>query len=190
MIRSLTRAMAIALVLVAGTATAKAPLTSQAEVEARIDGLLGGYERVPTPQDWENAGPREQVAKALIAAATRADARMSTRARALAAMRYAATDGVRAHLTAVVEDSTASPVLRGKAALSLGAVAQEAALPSLAKLLTVQDGPLREAALRGIGEVRSRAAIDLLAAHEAKEPEEHVRELARSLAAQLRAVVP
>lgn len=187
--RTLVGATLFALVLGAGTAVAQ-DATDAPAVLARVEALLVGYERVPTPADWEAAGPREQVAKALLAIATKPGERTSTRARALVGMRYAPTDAVRAHLLAVVGDAAAGPVLRGKAALSLGAVAQEAALAPLSKLLTETDAPLREAALRGIGQVRTRAAIELLAAHEAKEAEPHVRELARSLATELRAVVP
>lgn len=174
--------------LVVSAASAETP--TQGDVAGRVQALLSGYERVPTPADWQAAGPTEMVARALLDVAKRGDERTSTRARALTGMRYAPTDGVRAYLESVAVDASMQSVLRGKAALSLGKIAQQAALPVLSKLLASDDVPLREAALRGIGEVQSREAIELLVTHEGRESEAHVRELARSLAGSLRATVP
>ncbi|GMV44436.1 MAG: hypothetical protein AMXMBFR64_61520 [Myxococcales bacterium] len=174
-------------ILLAGSASAQ---TTQAMVEGRVEALLAGIEHVPTPADWEAAGPTEMVARALLDVAQRADARVSTRARALVGMRYAPTEGVRAYLESVASDAAALPTLRGKAALSLGKVAQGAALPVLTRLLESDDPALREDALRGVAEVRTREAINVLVAHEGREAVPHVRELARTLADALRPTVP
>jgi hypothetical protein len=174
----------LVVVLLTGPALAE-PQGEQARVTARVSALLAGFEHVPTEADWKAAGPEELVATALLQVATDAGARASSRARALSAMRYVPTEPVKAHLTALVKDSGADALLRSKAALTLGALGRDAALPVLGTLLGSGDPYLREAGVRAVAEARSEAALALLREHAAREKDPVVRATAEQLRADL-----
>ena len=166
--------VAACLVVVAPSA-GRAGEPSKEEVRRRVEVLLSGYEHVPSASDWERAGPPAMVGEALVELARQDDARPSTRARAVSSMRHAPTPEVRQYLLATVRDAHAVPLLRRKAIQSLGAVEGDAALPVIRPLLLDPDPFNREAAIRGIAEVGTKAALEAVEAHDAHEASAVVR---------------
>lgn len=162
---------------------ASARVATKAEVKQRLLVMMSGFEHVPTRADWRRAGPTERVAEALVEIAEDGSARRSLRARAISGMRHAPTPLVRQFLKQAVENPTTLPLLRRKAAVSLGAVSREDALLVLTPLLSADDPFLREAVLRGIAEVPGKVATKTIKDHVALEKTPSVRRTAQGLLA-------
>lgn len=172
---------AVAALVVALPASAR--VATKAEVKQRLLVMLSGFEHVPSRADWKRAGPTDRVAEALVEIASDGSARRSVRARAITGMRHAPAPVARRYLQQAVEDPSTLPLLRRKAAWTLGAVARETALPVLTPLLSSNDPFLREAALRGISEVPGPVATRTIADHAAREKTPAVRRTAEGLMA-------
>lgn len=157
-----------------------------ADEGARVEGLLSGYELVPTAEDWAKAGDPVSVAARLMVLADDG-ARGVTQVRAMSSLAHFPTPEVEAFLGARATDVTRSPRIRGKAAIAWAAVAQERAAPAVVTLLAQADPRLREDATRALRLLAAPEVDALLDARVAEEPLPHLKDALRAAAVRVRA---
>lgn len=157
-----------------------------ADEGARVEGLLSGYELVPTAEDWAKVGDPASVAARLMALADDG-ARAVTQVRAMSSLAHFPTPAVEAFLGARAMDEARSPRIRGKAAIAWAVIARERAAPMLVGLLAHEDPRLREDATRGLRLLAAPEVDALLDARVAAEPVPHLKDALRAAAERVRA---
>ena len=145
------------------------------ELTERVRAMLGGYEHVPTAEEWAKLGKPEDVAAALMALATEPGVKTVTAARATSSLGYFPRPEVSTFLVARMGNEQLPATLRGKAAIAAALAFGDDRADEIAALLSSPDAGLREDAVRAFGHLVSPAAERFIEARLTTEPEAHIR---------------
>ncbi len=143
-------------------------------LQAQVDALLSGYERVPTDEEWKRLGP--EALPALEKIYRDASALPSKRSRAVSGM--AQVDNPRANevLKEIVLDPKSEQHLRATAMLALGYRGGPEAIAALEPMLAHDEPALREGAARALAKVGTPQAKQPLEERLDRETDPVVRE--------------
>lgn len=160
----------------AGSSKTTAPRTR--DLEASVEALLNGYERVPDAEDWKALGPQAYtVLDRLIASP---DTLPSVKSRAISSLALVQNPEALPRLEGLVQDGSLTPHLRAKAVLALASRAGQPAQPLIAPLLENPAVQVREAAAQALGRFGSPTSRKALETRLAKEKDVAVREAIES----------
>lgn len=144
------------------------------DMEASVNALLNGYERVPTAEDWKRLGPTAYtVLDRLIASP---DTLPSVKSRAISSLVHVQNPEALPRLEGLVKDAALAPPLRATAVLALAARGGQPTQTTLAPLLQNPDARVREAAARALGRLASPTAREALELRLADEKDTAVRQ--------------
>lgn len=147
------------------------PEDTPAAIEARVEAMLSGFERVPTADDWARAGTPQEVSTALMHIASQPQGRTLLAARALSSLAHFPRTEVARFLEARIADAKLRASLRGKAAIALAAGFGDAKADRVIPLLAEPDASLREDAIRAFRHFVSPSAERFLEARQVNEPD-------------------
>jgi hypothetical protein len=151
------------------------PQVTPAALREQVEGLLNGYERMPTDEEWKRIGPDALgVLEQIYLDAT---ALPSRRTRAVASMAQVDNPAAADKLKEILQDGRVDVQYRSTAALALGSRMGSSAVPALEPALKDRDGRVREASARAMARLGSPEARRSLEEQLAKEEDPAVREV-------------
>lgn len=175
------RSLVVAAVLLVATPVlaqdTSPPQVAQAAdaMKPRVDVLLSGIERVPTPDDWAALG--DGAVPVLIAVMNDGDTKIVTRGRAAIGLSHFATAESAAALRALLADAATPGLLVRKGIVALTKIEGERALPVLTPHLAHTSRRVREQAIAAIGEIRTEQAQEVLGSRHREETSRYLRDL-------------
>ena len=135
--------------LLAVLACLAVPAHADQRLEAKVRGLLSGYEFVPTQDEWGKLGPA--AADALLTLADDPAGDLVLRARAVSSLAHFPTPAVRKRLEVWLADGALPELLRRKAAAVLGVAFGAEARDALTKAREGASPKLVETIDRSLG---------------------------------------
>ena len=132
------------------------------KVASQVETLLGGFEYVPTKEDWERIGPEAATVLRQIAADPKA--KQIQRARAISSLANFPQSTTQVLLKTLIAEEAQPLVLRRKAMRSLANGFGVEAIATIEPFLASEVTQLRETAIVALGSIKSDKSRSLLKA--------------------------
>ncbi len=144
------------------------------KIESQVRTLLGGFEHVPSMEDWQKLGPG--AADVLRQIATDPHELNTRRSRALSALSHFPTPEAKQFLQDFLNNAQQPTLLRRKAVLSLAYGFGPDIIPVIEPFLADQNKRMRESAILAVGNIATPRAKELLEKRLEIEPTNYLKE--------------
>ncbi len=158
-----------------GSAVAPPATMQPTKAQTRVDTLLAGIERAPTPDDWAAVGP--DAVPILVTVMNDTTAKIILRGRAAIGLGHFETPESIAALRLVLSDETTPALLLRKAIVALARMQRGTSVDAIAPHLEHRSKRVREAAVEALGGIGTPAARAALTERQAAERSKFLREL-------------
>jgi HEAT repeat protein len=182
--RNITRSVALTTVVAVLYVVSVQPAAAEQATRGQVEGLLSGYEYMPTPKDLNRLG--SGVAERLMEIATDPQASNLHKIRALKLLaHYADQAPVESFLDHFLDKHDQPLSYRRAALISLGSVPEGKSVERIATFLESHNAQVRSAAAQALAKTKNRHASALLKQAAASEKDDHLQKKMETIAASL-----